>query len=258
MLLAVRADDRQGFDRLYDWTRRTLQRPRDALHSWRYRPDAAIPAISEQRDRWRSLHRLGLAGGGAALGPGGARGRGCRDRAGRAAAAAAAGRDLQPVAAGAAGLRAGGPRGGRPRSYYVFPAFPLLACGAGCAWARLAADGLTVLRLAGPAAGNYRRTGCRSAAMTARWRRPSAGCPASPSMRCGCRSGWPGPGCTTSRRCSGRSASGQRRRHRHRPGSISQPIRRRPTGAGGNCRLGPAGHSGGSPGTVAPGASRNC
>src|SRR3954453_4370013 len=43
MLLAVRADDRRGFETLHAWTRRTLQRPRDALHAWRFRPGAAVP-----------------------------------------------------------------------------------------------------------------------------------------------------------------------------------------------------------------------
>ena len=42
MLFSVSFDDREAFDRIAGWTRRVLRRP-DALHVWRYRPNAANP-----------------------------------------------------------------------------------------------------------------------------------------------------------------------------------------------------------------------
>jgi endoglucanase len=149
MLLAVRADDRRGFDRLRAWTRRSLQRPRDALHAWRFRPDAAMPvedsnnatdgdlciawALLEAGQRWGSAELT--------------------------AAGAAIGRDVLRFLvrpAGSFGLLLPGLQGFERAdhlvvnpSYYVFPAFPRLARAVpDAAWARLAADGLTLLRLA--------------------------------------------------------------------------------------------------------------
>lgn len=149
MLLAVRADDRRGFDLLHAWTRRTLSRPRDALHAWRFRPDAAMPvddpnnatdgdlciawALLEAGRRW--------------------------DNADYTAAGAAIGRDLLRLLVrptGGFGVLLPGLQGFERAdhvvvnlSYYVFPAFPLLAEAVpDAAWARLAADGLTLLRLA--------------------------------------------------------------------------------------------------------------
>ena len=43
MLFAVTFDDREAFDRIESWTRRTLRRPNDALHHWRYTPGAPNP-----------------------------------------------------------------------------------------------------------------------------------------------------------------------------------------------------------------------
>jgi endo-1,4-beta-D-glucanase Y len=43
MLFAVTFDDRAAFDLIEGWTRRTLRRPNDALHVWRYKPGAANP-----------------------------------------------------------------------------------------------------------------------------------------------------------------------------------------------------------------------
>jgi endoglucanase len=43
MLFATSFDDRDTFDRIEAWTRRTLRRPSDALHIWRYTPNAANP-----------------------------------------------------------------------------------------------------------------------------------------------------------------------------------------------------------------------
>ncbi len=43
MLLAVALDDMAMFDLLHDWTRRNLQCRHDALHAWRYQPQAAVP-----------------------------------------------------------------------------------------------------------------------------------------------------------------------------------------------------------------------
>lgn len=43
MLSAVRADDRESFERLLRWTNATLRRPQDELFSWRFRPGASQP-----------------------------------------------------------------------------------------------------------------------------------------------------------------------------------------------------------------------
>ena len=43
MLCAVAFDDPATFDLLHDWTRRTLRRRGDNLHSWRYVPHSPIP-----------------------------------------------------------------------------------------------------------------------------------------------------------------------------------------------------------------------
>lgn len=149
MLLAVWADDRRGFETLHDWTRRTLQRPRDALHAWAFRPDAAMPvgdpnnatdgdlfiawALLEAARRWGSPAH--------------------------AAAGAAIGRDVLRLLirqAGGFGVLLPGLMGFERAdhlvvnpSYYVFPAFRVLTQAVpDVAWARLAADGLMLLRLA--------------------------------------------------------------------------------------------------------------
>ena len=134
----------------------------DALHSWRYRPDAAIPVDDPNNATdgdlfiaWACWRPVG-AGAGRSMRRG-----------------AAIGRDMLRLLVRRAGTYSlllpgaqGFERAGHVvnPSYYVFPAFPLLARAVpDAAWARVAADGLTVLRLAGSAAGDYRRTGCRSA-----------------------------------------------------------------------------------------------
>jgi endoglucanase len=42
LLCAERAHDRDGFDRIWGWTRRTLSRRGDALLSWRWKPDGGV------------------------------------------------------------------------------------------------------------------------------------------------------------------------------------------------------------------------
>jgi len=149
MLVAVRADDRRGFARLFDWTRRTLQRPRDSLHAWRYRPDATLPVddMNNATDgdiciAW-ALLEAGQRWGVTAY----------------AEAGAAIGRDVLRLLlrrAASYSLLLPGLQGFERAdhlvvnlSYYVFPAFPPLARAVpDAAWARLAADGLTLLRQA--------------------------------------------------------------------------------------------------------------
>jgi len=46
LMLAAAFEDREAFDRILAWTRRTLKRPQDQLHSWRYRP-AATPKVDD-------------------------------------------------------------------------------------------------------------------------------------------------------------------------------------------------------------------
>ena len=43
MLFAVACDDPDTFESLYTWTARHLRRGYDALHSWRYQPNAPVP-----------------------------------------------------------------------------------------------------------------------------------------------------------------------------------------------------------------------
>lgn len=147
LLFAVRADDRQGFDRLLGWTRRNLRRPSDALHAWCYRPAAAQPvedrnnatdgdiciawALLEAAERW------GFAG--------------------HAALGTAIARDIlrllvRPAGAftvllpGAYGFERDESTIVNP-SYYVFPAFAALARAVpDPAWLRLATDALLLLR----------------------------------------------------------------------------------------------------------------
>lgn len=40
MIFAVSIGDREAFERIWNWTRRALRRPRDSLLAWRYRPSA--------------------------------------------------------------------------------------------------------------------------------------------------------------------------------------------------------------------------
>ncbi len=43
LMSAVRADDREAFDRILAWTVATLRRPQDELFAWRFRPQASTP-----------------------------------------------------------------------------------------------------------------------------------------------------------------------------------------------------------------------
>jgi endoglucanase len=47
LLCAERAGDREAFDRILGWTRRTLQRRGDALFAWRWRPDGAGGVVDD-------------------------------------------------------------------------------------------------------------------------------------------------------------------------------------------------------------------
>ncbi|MBV9782621.1 MAG: hypothetical protein JO264_02270 [Acidisphaera sp.] len=69
MLFAVDFDDRDTFTRIYDWTERTLSRPSDSLHSWRYQPGSPNP-VSDPNNAtdgdifiawalWRAAYRWG-------------------------------------------------------------------------------------------------------------------------------------------------------------------------------------------------------
>lgn len=49
MLFAVAFDDAETFDRIYSWTRRTLRRPNDPLHAWRF-----IPTANPQIQDWNN------------------------------------------------------------------------------------------------------------------------------------------------------------------------------------------------------------
>ena len=65
MLLAVFADDRETFDKLWAWTAPICEIRADGLAAWRWRPQRRpARARQEQRDRRRSADRLGAAEGG--------------------------------------------------------------------------------------------------------------------------------------------------------------------------------------------------
>ena len=124
-------------------------------------------------------------------------------------ACCAAGRRLLRPAAGRCRVRAGGATWFNP-SYYVFPAFPLLAQAVpDPAWVRLAADGLSLLRLARFGRWHLPPDWLQVARRDGGAGAGRAGRRGSPSMRCGCRSGWPGRGCGRNRRCCGRIGSGR-------------------------------------------------
>lgn len=147
MLMAVRADDRASFDRIWGWTRRMLARPRDALFSWRYRPADANPVGDPNNATDGDLFLAwALLEAGEAWG-----------LPEYTQSAQAIGRDiLRYLVRGAGGmiLLLPGARGFDRRdhvvvnpSYYCFPAIRRLAAAVpDPAWVRLAGDGLTLLR----------------------------------------------------------------------------------------------------------------
>lgn len=149
MLLAVRADDRASFERMWGWTRRHLARPRDALHVWRYRPGAANPTDDGNNATDGDLF---LAW--ALIEAGQAWGVAEHTQAGQ-----AIGRDiLRLLLRGAGGmtLLLPGARGFDRRdhlvvnpSYYCFPAIRRIAAALpDPAWVRVASDGILLLRAA--------------------------------------------------------------------------------------------------------------
>lgn len=149
MLLAVANDDRTTFERLRRWTADTLKRRSDALHAWRYEPNAAAPVADDNTASdgdlfiaWALLragthwHDLRYTEDGTAIA-----------------------RDLLRLAIlNYHGLTvlAPGVRGFEHQngyvlnlSYYAFAAFRELARAApDPAWAKLEADGLSILRRA--------------------------------------------------------------------------------------------------------------
>ena len=149
MLMAVRADDRASFERIWGWTRRTLPRPRDALFSWRYRPADANPVEDPNNATDGDLF---LAW--ALLEAGEAWGVAEHTQSGQ-----AIGRDILRLLVRNAGgmiLLVPGARGFERRdhvvvnpSYYCFPAIRRVAAAVpDPAWVRVASDGLTLLRAA--------------------------------------------------------------------------------------------------------------
>jgi len=149
MLMAVRADDRASFDRMWGWTRARLARPRDALHVWRFRPTAANPTEDGNNATDGDLFLAwALLEAGQAWG-----------LADYSLSAQAIGRDiLRLLLRGAGGmtLLVPGARGFERRdhvivnpSYYCFPAIRRLASAVpDPAWLRMASDGITLLRIA--------------------------------------------------------------------------------------------------------------
>jgi endo-1,4-beta-D-glucanase Y len=149
MMLAVSANDRANFDRLWNWTRRNLRRPRDHLSAWRWKPNTQQPvedlnnatdgdlmiawALLKAADAWNVPEY--------------------REQ------AVAIGRDILRLVVRSTGgmtVLLPGARGFERResvtinpSYYCFPAIRALAGAVpDPAWVRIAADGLQILRAA--------------------------------------------------------------------------------------------------------------
>lgn len=149
LLFAVYFNDRESFDRILGWTQRNLRRPNDALHAWRFRPNAAVP-VDDINNATDGDLLLALA----LLRAGQRWGDAVYTEAGR-----AIGRDIMLLCVhdvdGARVLLPaafGFEHTGRViinPSYYVFPALAALAAAVpDPAWAALRADGLRILRLA--------------------------------------------------------------------------------------------------------------
>jgi endoglucanase len=150
LLCAERAGDREAFDRILGWTRRTLQRRGDSLFSWRFRPDAPGMGVDDPNNAtdgdlmiaW-ALLRAGTRWGDADLTESGT----------------AIARDILRhlvrtvgdevvLLPGAVGFEQPGHVVVNP-SYYAFPAFRALARAVpDPLWLRLAADGIGLLRRA--------------------------------------------------------------------------------------------------------------
>ncbi|MCX7375071.1 MAG: glycosyl hydrolase family 8, partial [Alphaproteobacteria bacterium] len=149
MLMALAADDRASFERIWAWTRRTLDRPRDALSAWRFRPQAANP-VEDMNNATDGDLFLAWA----LLEAGRIWGATEHTESGQ-----AIGRDILRLLvrpAGGMALLLPGARGFERRdhvivnpSYYCFPALRVLAAGVpDPAWLRVAGDGLSLLRAA--------------------------------------------------------------------------------------------------------------
>ncbi|UPY36977.1 glycosyl hydrolase family 8 [Sediminicoccus sp. KRV36] len=147
MMSAVRADDRESFERILAWTVTTLRRPQDELFAWRFRPGASNPvddlnnatdgdlfiawALLEAGERWGNREYT--------------------------AQGVAMGRDILRLLVRRAGpytVLLPGARGFERAdhtvinpSYYVFPAIRALAQAVpDPAWLRVAADGVVLMR----------------------------------------------------------------------------------------------------------------
>ncbi len=146
MLFAERFDDRAAFNSIHDWTERVLRRPSDRLHAWRCRPgpaqvvddpntatdgDLCIAwALIEAGARWNStpLHDAGIALASDILRLL------LRDHDGK-----------QILLPGLIGFEVGSVVTINP-SYYIFPAFPMLAQALpDPAWLEVVADGTALL-----------------------------------------------------------------------------------------------------------------
>ena len=147
LLFALWADDRPAFERILGWTRRVLRRPGDALHAWRFRPQAGLAvddpnnatdgdlciawALLEAGQRWDAPDYTVL---GTAI---------ARDILRLLVRRVGAYSVLLP---GTQGFELAEGTVINP-SYYVFPAFAALARAVpDPAWVRVAADGLVLLR----------------------------------------------------------------------------------------------------------------
>ena len=154
LLFAEHFDDRATFDSVLAWTRRGLKRPNDSLHSWRYRPGAAVPvddpnnatdgdllialALLRAGQRWGSQRYVDL---------------GCAIGADILANCVAEVGDAKVLLPAAFGFQHPGRVVINP-SYYLFPALAALADYVpDPAWEALRADGVRLLRRArfGPA-----------------------------------------------------------------------------------------------------------
>ncbi|MDR3525087.1 MAG: glycosyl hydrolase family 8 [Acetobacteraceae bacterium] len=147
MLFAARFDDRESFVRISDWRRRVLKRGTDALHAWRCRagPDEVVDDYNNATDgdlliAWGLLEAAARWQDAALF----AEGRALAQDILRLLVRAPGGRTL--LVPGLRGFEHPTYVVVNP-SYYIFPAFPVLADAVpDPAWVQIAAHGIALLR----------------------------------------------------------------------------------------------------------------
>jgi endoglucanase len=146
MLFAAHFDDRPTFDRLLAWTESNLRRSGDALHSWQFRPDAAV-AVPDRNNATDGdlMIAWALLRAGRRWGDPGYTGQGSAIAADLLRWCTREVAGVTVLLPAAYGFESAGRVVVNP-SYYVFPAIAAMARAMpDTAWERLRADGLRLL-----------------------------------------------------------------------------------------------------------------